>query len=171
MTLPRTAAVMKRTSRTPSRSQMYGDLIHHAATLGAEVHFAHLDDDPGLLGYFLPKHRRIVVRLGMTFDQSRWVLGHECGHAYYNHQCSGPHVRDAAERQANAYAARLLIDPAEYARLEAINSDQHWLAEEFSVSVEGIFAYEEHCLTRLRGVTYSRARHGVGQWRHRAFAG
>lgn len=150
---------------------MYRDLIHHAAMLGAEVHFAHIDDDPELLGYFLPKHKRIGVRLGMTVMQSRWVLAHECGHAYYNHRCSGTQARDAAERQANAYAARLLIDPVEYARLEEINSDQHWLAEEFSVSVEGIFAYEEHCLTKLRGVTYSRARHGVGQWRHRAFAG
>lgn len=146
---------------------MYRDLIHHAATLGAEVHFAHIDDDPELLGYFLPMHKRIVVRLGMTYVQSRWVLGHECGHAYYNHKCKGMHVRDAAERQANAYAARLLIDPDEYARLERINPDQHWLAEEFSVSVEGIFAYEEHWLTRLRGVTYSHARQGAGQWAHR----
>lgn len=147
---------------------MYRDLIRHASTLGAEVHFAHIDDDPELLGYFSPMHRRIVVRLGMTYAQSRWVLGHECGHAYYNHRCKGMNVRDAAERQANAYAARLLIEPVEYARLERINPDRHWLAEEFSVHVDGIHAYEEHCLTRLRGVTYSRAREGIGQWAHRA---
>lgn len=147
---------------------MLRDLIHHAATLGADVHFAPIDDEPELLGYFSPKHNRIIVRLGMTLPQSRWVLGHECGHAYYGHACSGMHVRDAAERQANAYAARLLVDPEEYARLEAINSDPHWLADEFSLHVDGIFAYEEHCLTRMVGVTYSRARMGVGQWAHRA---
>ncbi len=147
---------------------MLRDLIRHAASLGAQVHFAPIEDDPELLGYFLPRQMRIVIRLGMTLAQSRWVLGHECGHAYYGHRCIGPASRDRAERQANAYAARLLIDPVEYARLEAINPDQHWLAEEFTVSVEGIFAYEEHCLTRLRGVTYSRARMGIGQWAHRA---
>lgn len=147
---------------------MLRDLIRHAASLGTQVHFAPIDDDPDLLGYFLPESKRIVVRIGMTLAQSRWVLGHECGHAYYNHRCTGAHDRDRAERQANAYAARLLIDPTEYARLERINPDQHWLAEEFSLSVDGIFAYEEHCLTRLRGVTYSRAREGAGQWAYRA---
>lgn len=147
---------------------MLRDLVRHAASLGAEVHFAPIDNDPDLLGYFLPESKRIVVRIGMTLAQSRWVLGHEAGHAYYGHRCTGPRSRDAAERQADAYAARLLIDPAEYARLEQINPDQHWLAEEFSLDVAGIFAYEEHCLTRLRGVTYSRARMGIGQWAHRA---
>lgn len=147
---------------------MLRDLIHHAGTLGVGVHFAPIEDAPDLLGYFLPRHRIIVVRIGMTQPQSRFVLAHECGHAYYNHQCRGVHVRDRAERQANAYAAKLLIDPVEYARLEAINPDQHWLADEFSVSVEAIFAYEEHCLTRLRGVTYAHSKHGAKQWGHRA---
>lgn len=143
------------------------DLIHHAATLGTRVHFAHIDDDPELLGYYSPLHKMIVIRLGLTSAQSRWVLGHELGHAHYNHRCQGAHLRARAERQANAYAARLLIDPEEYARLEAINPDQHWLAEEFSVSVDGIYAYEEHCLTRMTGVTYSRAKMGIRQWAHR----
>ena len=144
------------------------DLIHHAATLGVQVHFAHIEDDPNLLGYYSPMHKVIVVRLDMTSNQTRWVLGHEIGHAYFDHCCSGPHVIDRAERQANAYGAALLIDPIEYARLEAINPDQHWLADEFSVSAEAIFAYEEHCLTKLKGITYSGARMGGRQWSHRA---
>lgn len=144
------------------------DLIHHAATLGVKVHFAHIDDDPRLLGYYSPKHKIIVVRLGMTYAQTRWVLGHEAGHAYYAHRCTGAASRSMAERQANAYAARLLIDPEEYARLERINPDQHWLAEEFTVHVDAIRAFEEHCLTSLRGVTYTNARMGLGQWAYRA---
>lgn len=147
---------------------MLRDLIRHAASISADVHFAPIEDDPELLGYFLPSLRVIVVRIGMTVAQSRWVLAHECGHAYYNHSCSGPYAMGASERQADAYAARLLIDPAEYARLEAINPDQHWLADEFSVSVEAIFAYEKHCLTKLRGVTYAKAKMGVGQWAYRS---
>ncbi len=144
------------------------DLIHHAAQMGVPVHFADIEDEPQLLGYYSPLYKVIVVRLGMTYAQSRWVLGHEAGHAYYDHACSGPHVRDRAERQANAYAARLLIDPAEYARLERINPDQYWLAEEFTVSVDAIRAYKEHCLTRVGGTTYSRARMGIGQWAYRS---
>lgn len=147
---------------------MLRDLIQHAGRLGAGVHFAPIADDSELLGYFLPNRRLIVVKLGMTQAQSRWVLAHECGHAFYHHRCKGTRVSDAAERQADAYAARLLIDPDEYAKLEVINSDQHWLADEFSVSAEAIFAYERHCLTQLRGVTYASARMGVGQWAHRA---
>ena len=147
---------------------MLRDLIQHAGRLGAGVHFGPIDDEDDLLGYFLPNRRLIVVKIGMTQAQSRWVLAHECGHAFYHHRCKGMDVNDAAERQADAYAARLLIDPDEYARLEAFNPDQHWLAEEFSVSAAAIFAYEEHCLTRLRGVTYSSARMGVNQWAHRA---
>jgi len=142
------------------------DLIGHIAALGVRVHFAHLDDDPHLLGYYSPTHRAIVIRIGMTRAQTRWVLAHEAGHAHYDHHCRGFNSRH--ERQANAYAARLLIDPEEYARLERINPDQFWLAEEFGVSVDCIRAYEEHCLTQMRGVTYTRSRMGVGQWMHRA---
>jgi hypothetical protein len=94
----------------------------------------------------------------------RSTLAHECGHAFYGHNCTSP----AGERQARKYAATLLIDPEEYARLERINPDQHWLAEEFSVTPRIIFDYEAFCLTRVRGVTYSRVRMGVGQWAHRA---
>lgn len=143
------------------------ELIRHATMLGVGVHFAHLDDEEDLLGYYSRTRRLIVVRLGMTRNQTRWVFGHELGHAYHDHLCSGPSTTDRAERQADAYAARLLIEPAEYARLEQINPDQHWLADEFSVSVDAIKAYEHHCLTRVRGITYSRAKMGTGQWVHR----
>jgi Zn-dependent peptidase ImmA (M78 family) len=146
---------------------MLRDLIRHAGTLGARVHFAPIEDDPTLLGYFLPEQRRIVVKIGLVLGQSRWVLGHECGHAYYGHRCNGTRADDANERQADAYASRLLIDPVEYARLEAINPDPHWLADEFSVDVECIFAFERHWLTRLTGVTYTRAQMGAGRWAHR----
>lgn len=147
---------------------MLGDLIHHAGTLGVGVHFAPIDDEPNLLGYFAPGRRIIVVRIGMTSAQTRWVLAHECGHAYYGHKCGGMHSTDPAERQADAYAARLLIEPEEFAKLEAINDDEHWLAEEFSISVAGIRAYRRHCLTGLRGVSYAESRMGAGQWSHMA---
>lgn len=92
----------------------------------------------------------------------RSTLAHECGHAFYGHNCTQP----SFERQARKYAATLLIDPIEYARLEAINPDQHWLAEEFGVTPRIIFDYETFCLSRVRGMTYTLPRIGIGQWAH-----
>lgn len=110
--------------------------------------------------------REITLALGLTKPEARSTLAHELGHAHYGHGCSTP----AFERRARTYAAHLLIDPAEYARLERINPDVHWLAEEFTVTPRIVTDYEQFCLTRLEGVTYSRARMGVGQWAHRATA-
>ena len=136
------------------------DLIHHAATLGYGVHVWDMGDMAGQADEF---DHVITISPG-PLVQMRSTLAHECGHAFYGHNCTSP----AGERQARKYAATLLIDPEEYARLERINPDQHWLAEEFSVTPRIIFDYETFCLTRVRGVTYSRARMGVGQWAHRA---
>ena len=66
------------------------------------------------------------------------------------------------------FAARLLIDPKEYAALEAVNPDQHHLADELGIPVEYVQVFEADCLTRVRGTTYTHARHGLNQWAHRA---
>lgn len=143
-------------------------IMRHARELGVTVYFASISDEPTLLGYYLRSRRIIVVRKGLTTAQARWVLAHECGHAFYNHgRSQRTHHSRAAENQADAYAARLLIEPREYARLEAINPDQHWIADELGLSADAVFAFERHCLTRLRGVTYARPRMGDGQWAHR----
>jgi len=144
------------------------ELFEHAAQLGVSVHMAHIDDDPHLLGYYAPDRSIVVVRLGMIRLQTDWVLAHELGHAKYGHRCLGTYADTAAERQANAYAAALLIDPTTYAQLERVDPDQHWLAEELDVHVDAIFAYERHHLTALTGITYTRPRLGLGQWIHRA---
>lgn len=143
-------------------------LFEHAAELGVAVHMAHIDDDPHLLGYYAPESRIVVVRLAMTRLQTDWVLAHELGHARYGHHCLGTYADTAAERQADAYAAALLIDPVHYARLERQDPDPHRLAEELDVHVDAVFAFERHHLTQMRGVTYARPRFGIGQWLHRA---
>lgn len=138
------------------------DLIAKAAAYGVHVHFWHLP--AGKRGLYDHDEKRIYLNMRLTPNERRCTLAHELGHAHYGHERTSP----KNERLARAYAARLLIDPAEYARLESMNPDQHWLAEEFSVTPQIIFDYETFCLTRLTGVTYSRARHGIGQWAHRA---
>lgn len=134
-------------------------LLHIAKQLGYQVHISDIEDDPDLLGYTVPSEGIIVLRLGMTRNQMRTVLAHELGHAYYDHTCDS----DANEDQADIFAARLLIDAAEYAELERISPDPHYLADELSVTVDLIHAFREHCLTALRGVGYAHARMGTGQ--------
>ncbi|HWU28957.1 MAG TPA: ImmA/IrrE family metallo-endopeptidase [Microbacterium sp.] len=127
---------------------------------------------PGdVLACTVPALKRIFVDCRLTEDEQRAHLWHEVGHVFHGHACD-KHARTAQgranERQADRFAARKLIDPAKYAALEAVNPDQHHLADELSVPVEYIHVYEQDCLTRVRGTVYTHAREGVGQWAHRA---
>lgn len=143
-------------------------LLAHAADLGTSVTLAKIDDDPHLLGYYSSRFRCVVVRAGMRRRLTRWVLAHELGHAFYDHTCTDVYSTAANERQADRYAALLLIDPADYARLERINDDAHWIADELDVTVEAVDAYRTYWLTRMHDVAYARARMGAGQWDLRA---
>jgi Zn-dependent peptidase ImmA (M78 family) len=140
---------------------MLRELLKVAARYDVEVHAAHLPGD--LLGCYLPDSRRIYIDLRLTPAERRSVLAHELGHAHYGHSCDSP----SAERQAEAFAARLLIDPDTYAAHERVSHDEHHLADELNVTVELVRAYRAHCLTRLQGVSYARAKMGAGQWAFR----
>lgn len=63
-------------------------------------------------------YRAGVIRVNLRMHESAQVvaLAHELGHAHYGHVGDS----DLHERQANAYAARLLISADEYARAERI---------------------------------------------------
>lgn len=139
-------------------------LLSIANQLGYQVHISDIEDDPELLGYTVPSEGIIVLRLGMTQNQTLSVLAHELGHAYHGHDCDSRRNED----QANAFAARLLIDAADYADLERVNADPHYLADELNVTVDLIHAYRQHCLTALRGIGYAHARMGAGQSRYRS---
>lgn len=123
-------------------------LLAHAAHLGTAVTLAAMEDDPHLLGYYSSARRCVVVRLGMSRCWTRWVLAHELGHAFYDHTCADAREAPANERQADQYAARLLIDPDDYARLEQIHHDAHWLADELGVPDEAVYAYRRYWRNR-----------------------
>lgn len=64
-------------------------------------------------------HRCIVLRTGMSRADVRTALGHELGHADHGHLCSYDDEQTAKqERQADEYAARLLITNETYAAAE-----------------------------------------------------
>ncbi len=139
------------------------ELIRYAASRGIEVHASHLPED--VLGYYSPDEGRVYFDMQLTPDERRVTIAHELGHAHYGHRCDS----DRNERQADMFAANLLIDPEDYANLEALNPDRHFVAEELGVTVELVDFFATHCLTRLHGVTYARARHGVRQATFRRF--
>lgn len=126
------------------------ELVRFAASQGIELHASHLPED--VLGYYSPDESRIYFDLQLTPSEQRVTIAHELGHAHHNHRCDS--TRN--ERQADMYAARLLIDPAVYADIEANNSCQDDIADEMGVTAELIEFFEQHCLTRLDGVTYAR---------------
>lgn len=139
------------------------DLMAHAAHLGVEVHVAHLPRP--YLGYYDADTRRVILGFNLPPARLRAVFAHELGHAFYDHHAHGDHT---AERRADEYAAGLLIDPATYAAAEQISADPEYIADELDVPTKIVRAYQSHHLERIGTVTYTRARMGVGQWRHRS---
>lgn len=95
------------------------ELIVHAETLGLRVKFDNLGRRSGELrrsGLVLLNHRKSLLTQRMT-------LAHECGHAWHGHDWTLYHDRERDEREADVYAARLLIRTEDYAYAERIVGD------------------------------------------------
>ncbi|WP_313276836.1 ImmA/IrrE family metallo-endopeptidase [Timonella senegalensis] len=88
--------------------------------------------------------RLITINPRMSDLLQRSTLAHELGHAYYGDQWTDdPAVKDAQERRANRYAARLLISPLEYAVAEAmVGPSVGALAKELGVSTYIVEAWQ-----------------------------
>ncbi|MDF2991481.1 MAG: ImmA/IrrE family metallo-endopeptidase [Microbacterium sp.] len=135
------------------------EILRFAAQLGISVHGARLE--PGVLGEWYEDEREVYFELRQSPDEQVFTIAHELGHAHHGHRCEND---PRAEDQADEYAARLLIDPATYAALEQQGLHQYDIAEHFGVSVHVLNLWMQNCLVKLRGVTYVRAKMGVGQW-------
>ncbi len=135
------------------------ELLTHAAHLGVSVHVAHLPSP--YRGFYDHENGRVVYDFNLTPIARRSVVAHELGHVFHGHVGYGVRSQeDAADR----YAARLLIHPAEYARLERIHHDVQWIADELGVEPDLVRTFQR-CVTRLDGVTYARS--VGGQFRFR----
>lgn len=130
------------------------DLLARAWAMGLEVHGAHIPRPK--IGAYFPDLHRIYFDLALTYAERRTVIAHEIGHAYYGHTCDS----GRNERQADKYAAALLVNPEWYQELEMINHDAEWIADEMNVAPYAIVDYRRYCLQRLGDVTYIRPRLG-----------
>lgn len=91
-------------------------LIERAEALGLRVIFRDLGRRHGEI------HSSGVVYLNphRTDARIRVTLAHEMGHWRHSHDWTRDHSRERDEREADQYAARLLISPLEYAAAEAL---------------------------------------------------
>lgn len=137
-------------------------LLAIAARFGLTVHGSHLSG--GKIGCYVPELQRIYFDLSLTLPERRSVIAHEIAHSHYGHDCNSR----TNERQADAYAARMLVEPEWYAELERVNHDANWIAEEMNVAPYVVEDYRRYCLQRIGEATYADARMGAGQWAHRA---
>lgn len=128
-------------------------LMQAAKTLHVRVVGAHLPD--GILGFYDRDEGVIYFEITLSYDERRSVIAHELGHAYYGHDCD----TQRAEDQADAFAARLLIDPVRYAESEAVSTCVEWLADELDVTVDIILAFQKYAFQKLGSRTYVRSPH------------
>lgn len=109
------------------------DVVLHAAALGLRVE---RQDLPGDLNGEIRSDGTILLNADRRLSVQREVLAHEIGHHVHGHdQSADRHDHERTERQADTYAARLLISPMLYRRAEAIvGTDPRLLAAELEVS-------------------------------------
>jgi len=129
-----------------TRRVMIRDLLAFASSRGVSISATHMP--PGKLGSYNSETRWIYFDIGLTPAERRVTIAHELGHDFYNDSCS-----DRDER-ARAYAASLLIDPTEYARLEQMGYDEDDKADELLVTVECLRDFESMCLRPIGQKTY-----------------
>lgn len=93
-------------------------------------------------GAYDPASDIILISDRLTPCQHACVLAHEISHA--THRDHGCRTDRWTERRADIDAARLLINPADYAMAETICDNELWLAQELDVMPWVIRAWREH---------------------------
>lgn len=128
------------------------ELIRLVSSFGLTLHGARLN--PGIRGLYVAEEGRVYFDLALTPNERRATVAHELGHFHYGHECS----TTANERQADGYAARLLIRAEDYAAVARVNSDRAHVADELGVTVDIVEAYESQVLSRIGEGVYSDGR-------------
>lgn len=124
---------------------MLDDVLAHAASLGLKVKFTDLGRRAGELrrsGLVLINERR-------SKPAQRVAIAHECGHHAHGHGWSAAHDVPRDEREADTYAARLLVSPVEYALAERMYGGHAGaIARELEVPVPLIELWRTEVLRR-----------------------
>lgn len=90
----------------------------------------------GKKGGWNPVTRTVSLREGMHEVQTLCTLAHELGHAHYRHQFGATGLaREQQEREANEWAAILLIDENDYMAAEISCDSISSIAHELGVTI------------------------------------
>ncbi|WP_407316710.1 ImmA/IrrE family metallo-endopeptidase [Isoptericola halotolerans] len=129
------------------------DLIAAAEELGVHVKWMDLGRRAGELrrsGLVLLNHRKSVLT-------QRCTLAHEMGHWTLGHDWTLYHDVPRDEREADAYAAELLISPVEYALAERTHGEHPGaLARELEVTRRLIEVWQDDVWRRATRPTVRR---------------
>ena len=124
-------------------------LIDQARALGLGVTYRELGRRSGML----TKGGIVVLNPRRTMLTQRVTLAHEMGHWHHGHDWTIDHDRERDEREADTYAARLLISPAEYALAEhLVGSHPGAIAAELGVTRRLVQLWRDDCGQPLRMV-------------------
>lgn len=115
------------------------DLVLLAEGMGVRVRWARPDRMDDLAAYD-HRTRTIWLRDGRADMPTRCSLAHEIGHAHYGHRPGGDYRRQ--ERQADEWAALLLVSEDEYRRAERlVGHEVGALARELDVTQRLVLAW------------------------------
>lgn len=113
-------------------------LVDQAHQHGIRVWWSHLPDRDAA---WSAPHRSIWLRPDLTSRESRSLLAHELGHAYYGDEGPQPVT---AERRAWRYAAQLLVDGHDYSDAENCHGAHLGaLSEALDVSTEVVQGFQD----------------------------
>lgn len=122
------------------------DLLEHAAAMGLRVQFRDLGRRHGEVH----STGLVVINDRRPAQAQRITLAHECGHHAHGHDWRERHDRDRDERQADTYAARLLISAADYLDAEqAVGCHPGALARELGVTARLIELWRADYLSQV----------------------
>ncbi|QIK62311.1 ImmA/IrrE family metallo-endopeptidase [Leucobacter viscericola] len=139
-------------------------LFDYAMELGVRVEFtdlSHLKHN----GDYCHKRKLVRIQDGMQPRKTRWVFGHELGHATVGDEPSMfPWIQQRQEDKADEWAAHFLIDPNDFREVE----EQHnghipSMAVDLYVLEKSVRAYMR-TLNRIGDELYIAPKMGVGQW-------
>lgn len=117
------------------------DLIWRAEAMGMHVVFRDLGRRSGEV------HSTGVIYINprRTLMTQRATLAHELGHVHHRHDWRTRHDRARDEREADMYAASILINPLEYRLAERMyGHDARAIGEELDVPTETVRLYQAH---------------------------
>lgn len=93
----------------------------------------------------------IVVNHNKPVVVQRCTVAHEMGHWHYGHDWTRDHNRERDERQADMYAAKLLICSHEYATAERVHGPYTSpIARELGVTPQLVRVWQEHAAQGYR---------------------